>query len=153
MSKRLSAFHLSATAAREITDALVIFCMSTIAYVAITDWGGLSILDQVFGTPSEKPSFLYFCGIALVVFSIRRIMDQRSERIRRVAAEQQAHALSMRDPLTQLANRPQFEIEVSSALTRPNGRMTVLLLGLSEFKKLHDVYGHLGCDAGAFAGG
>jgi diguanylate cyclase (GGDEF)-like protein len=25
--------------------------------------------------------------------------------------------------------------------------MTVLLLGLSQFKKLHDVYGHLGCDA------
>jgi len=25
--------------------------------------------------------------------------------------------------------------------------MTVLLLGLSQFKRLHDVYGHLGCDA------
>jgi diguanylate cyclase (GGDEF)-like protein len=69
------------------------------------------------------------------------------DRIRRVAAEQHAHVLSMRDPLTQLPNRRQFEIETSTALKRPNSRMTILLLGLSQFKKLHDVYGHLGCDA------
>jgi diguanylate cyclase (GGDEF)-like protein len=147
LSKRFSAFDLSATAAREITDALVIFSMSVISYVAVADWGGLSILDRVVGAPLEMPSFLYFCGIALVVFSVRRIMDQRCERIRRVAAEQHAHVLSMRDPLTQLPNRHQFEIDVSTALKRPNSRMTVLLLGLSQFKKLHDVYGHLGCDA------
>jgi len=146
LSKRFSAFDLSATAAREITDALVIFSMSIISYVAITDWGGLSILHRVLGTRPEKPSFLYFCGIALVVFSIRRIMDQRYERIRRVAAEHHALVLSMRDPLTQLPNRRQFEIEVSTALKRPNSRMTILLLGLGQFKKLHDVYGHLGCD-------
>jgi GGDEF domain-containing protein len=90
---------------------------------------------------------LYFFGISLVAFSIRRIMDQRSERTRRVAAEQHAHVLSMRDPLTQLPNRRQFEIEASRALKRPNSRKTLLLLGLSQFKKLHDVYGHLGCDA------
>lgn len=137
----------TAPAAREITDALVIFSMSIISYVAITDWGGLSTLNRVLGARLEKPSFLYFFGISLVAFSIRRIMDQRSERIRRVAAEQHAHVLSMLDPLTQLPNRRQFEIEASRALKRPNSRMTVLLLGLSQFKKLHDVYGHLGCDA------
>jgi diguanylate cyclase (GGDEF)-like protein len=146
LSKRFPAFDLSATAAREVTDALVIFSMSILSYVAVTDWGGLSILQWVLGTRPEKPSFLYFCGIALVAFSTRRIMDQRCERIRRVAAEQHAHALSMRDPLTQLPNRRQFEIEASTALKRPNSRMTVLLLGLSQFKKLHDVYGHVGCD-------
>ena len=147
LSKRFPAFELSATAAREITDALVIFSISVISYVAIADWGGLSILDSVLGTRPEKPSFLYFFGIALVVFSIRRIVDQRSERMRRVAAEQHAHVLSMRDPLTQLPNRRQFEFEASTALKRPNSRMTVLLLGLNQFKRLHDVYGHLGCDA------
>ena len=145
--KRFSTFKLSTPAAREITDALVIFSTSIISYVAITDWGGLSILNRVLGERLEMPSFLYFFGIALVAFSIRRIMDQRSERIRRVTAEQQVHVLSMRDPLTQLPNRRQFEIEANRALKRPNSRMTVLLLGLSQFKKLHDVYGHLGCDA------
>jgi diguanylate cyclase (GGDEF)-like protein len=53
----------------------------------------------------------------------------------------------MRDPLTQLPNRRKFEIDVSTALKGSNNRITILLLGLGQFKKLHDVYGHLGCDA------
>jgi len=135
-------------AAREITDALLIFSTSIIVYhVAITEWNGLSIFDRIFGRLAEKPSILFFVGVALVVFSIRRIGDQRSERIRRVAAEQRAHELSIRDPLTHLPNRHHFEIEASTTLKRPNNRMTVLLLGLSQFKKLHDMYGHLGCAA------
>jgi diguanylate cyclase (GGDEF)-like protein len=146
-SKRFSSFDLSATATREITDALVMSSMTIILYVAMTYWGGLSMLSGVFGTQLETPSFLYFFGIGLVVFSIRRISDQRRERIRRVAAEQNAHILSMRDPLTQLPNRRKFEVDVSAALKSSNSRITILLLGLGEFKKLHDVYGHLGCDA------
>ncbi|WFU43579.1 bifunctional diguanylate cyclase/phosphodiesterase [Bradyrhizobium sp. CB82] len=131
-------------APREIIDALVIFSISVISYhLAMMDWGGFSIL----GAQQEQPLFLYFVGIALVVFSIRRIIDQRNERVRRVAAEQHAHDVSMRDPLTQLPNRAKFEVEASARLRRPNSRMTVLLLGLSQFKRLHDVYGHLGCDA------
>jgi diguanylate cyclase (GGDEF)-like protein len=146
-SKRFFSFDLSATAVREITDALVMLSMIIISYVAMTDWGGLSILSRVLGTEIETPSFLYFFGIALVVFSIRRISDQRRERTRRVAAEQNAKILSMRDPLTQLPNRLKFEIDVSAALKDSKSRITVLLLGLGQFKKLHDVYGHLGCDA------
>ena len=49
------------------------------------------ILHTVLGTQLEKPSFLYFFGMALVVFSARRIVDQRSERAKRVAAEHHAH--------------------------------------------------------------
>jgi diguanylate cyclase (GGDEF)-like protein len=150
---RLSRKHflgvkLSAIASREIIDALLIFSTSVISYQAtITDWGGFSILESFLGAQRDQPLFLYFLGIALVVFSVRRIMDQRNERMRRLAAEQQAHELSMRDPLTQLPNRAKFEIEASARLKRPNSRMTVLLLGLSQFKRLHDVYGHVGCDA------
>jgi diguanylate cyclase (GGDEF)-like protein len=146
--KRLLGLELSATAAREITDALVILSTCVILYqAAITEWNGFSIIDKVLGPAADKLSFVYFVGVALVVFSIRRIIDQRSERIRRVAAEQRVHELATRDPLTQLPNRHQFEIEASSTLKRPNNRMTVLLVGLSQFKKLHDMYGHLGCDA------
>ena len=53
----------------------------------------------------------------------------------------------MRDPLTHLPNRRAFEHDVNTALKRSNGRITVLLLGIAEFRKLNDVYGHLGCDA------
>ncbi len=145
-SKRFFAIDLSATSAREITDALVILSMSFLTYTAIADWGGLLILQKVLGTQFETPSFLYFCGVALVVFSIRRIVDQRRERMKRVAAEQHAYAVSTRDPLTQLPNRRLFQSDVSAALKSSKNMMSVLLLGLDQFRRLNEVYGHLGCD-------
>jgi diguanylate cyclase (GGDEF)-like protein len=144
--KRFIPIDLSATAMREITDALVIFSMCLLTYMGIADWGGLGILQAVTGSHIETPSFLYFCGVALVIFSIRRIGDQRSERIKRIAAEKNAFAASTRDPLTQLPNRRQFQSDVSAALKTSNNKMSVLLLGLDQFKKLNEVYGHLGCD-------
>lgn len=145
-SKRFFAIDLSAAAAREIIDAMVIFSVSMIAYTEVADWGGLSILHKVLGTQPEKPSFLYFFGMALVVFSVRRIVDQRCERAKRLATERHAHMISMRDPLTQLPNRRQFQSDVSAALKSYDNKMSVLLLGLDRFKKLNEVYGHLGCD-------
>jgi diguanylate cyclase (GGDEF)-like protein len=144
--KRFFALDLSAAAAREITDALVIVSVSIIAYKSIADWGGLTILHNILGTQLVRPSFSYFCGIAMVAFSVRRIGDQRSERAKRVAAERNARAASMRDPLTQLPNRRHFQSDVSTALKNSSNKMSVLLLGLHEFKKLNEVYGHLGCD-------
>ena len=149
MGKALKGFfaiHLSKAIFREITDALVIFSMSFLTYMLIAEWGGLSILRNVFRLEIETPSPLYFCGVALVVFSMRRIGDQRRERAKRVAAEQNAYLASTRDPLTQLPNRRQFQIEVSTALKKSNKTMSVLLLGLNHFKELNEVYGHLGCD-------
>jgi diguanylate cyclase (GGDEF)-like protein len=145
-SKRSFGIDLSATAVREITDALVIFSISFLTYMLIADLGGLLILQNVLGAKFEPPSFLYFCGVALVVFSLRRIADQRRERAKRLAAERHAYVASTRDPLTQLPNRRQFESDVSAALKRSNHVMSVLLLGLHQFKKLNEVYGHLGCD-------
>ena len=149
MSKALKRFvtiGLSTTVFREITDALVIFSMSFLTYMLIAEWGGLLILRNVLRLEIETPSPLYFCGVALVVFSIRRIGDQRRERAKRVAAEQNAYLATTRDPLTQLPNRRQFQIDVSAALKNSRKTMSVLLLGLNHFKELNEVYGHLGCD-------
>jgi diguanylate cyclase (GGDEF)-like protein len=66
--------------------------------------------------------------------------------MKRVAAEQHAYAVSTRDPLTQLPNRRQFQSDVSAALKSSQNMMSVLLLGLDQFRKLNEVYGHLGCD-------
>jgi len=145
-TKHFFAIKLSAPFIREVTDVLVIFSISLVAYMAVSDWGGLSILHSVLGTQLEKPSFLYFFGVALVVFSLRRIGDQRNERAKRVAAELNAQTISMRDPLTQLPNRRQFQNDVSTVLKTSGNKMSVLLLGLDQFKKLNEVYGHLGCD-------
>ncbi len=81
------AFGPSAAFAREITDALVMFSISVVAYMALANWGGLALLHGVLGVEIQSPSFLYFFGVALVLFSMRRIGDQRSERARRLAAE------------------------------------------------------------------
>jgi diguanylate cyclase (GGDEF)-like protein len=136
---------LSSETARELTDVLVIFSISVVAYKALAE-GGMALLHFLFGTSAETPSFLYFFGVALVVFSLRRIGDQRSERAKRLAAELDVQNLSMRDPLTQLPNRRQFQNDVSAALKKSENKMSVLLLGLDQFKKLNEVYGHLGCD-------
>src|SRR5579872_2303745 len=145
MAKRFAALQATASV-RELTDALVIFSISVVAYMAVAQWGGMSVLRWFLGNQVEKPSFLYFSGMALVVFSLRRIGDQRSERAKRLAAERDAQTMSMRDPLTQLPNRRQFQNDVSGALDKSDHKMSVLLLGLDQFKKLNEVYGHLGCD-------
>src|SRR3954449_779032 len=120
--------------------------MSFVTYFVFAEWGGLSILQNLLQYEITIPSPLYFCGVALVVFSMRRITDQRRERAKRVAAEQNAYLASTRDLLTQLPNRRQFQIEVSTALKNSKNAMSVLLLGLNHFGKLNEVYGHLGCD-------
>ncbi len=145
-SKRFFTIDLSATSAREVIDALVIFSVVLLTYKLIASWGGLLILQKIVGSQFRTPSFLYFFGVALVVFSIRRILDQRRERMRRVAAERHAYMVSTRDPLTKLPNRRQFQSDVSAALKSSKNIMSVLLLGLNEFKKLNEVYGHVGCD-------
>ena len=137
---------MSAPSARELTDVLVIFSITFLTYKLVADWGGMTLLQLIFGIQAEKPSFLYFFGMALVLFSLRRIGDQRSERAKRVAAEMSAQTMSMRDPLTQLPNRRQFQIDVSAALKNSDNKMSVLLLGIDQFKKLNEVYGHVGCD-------
>jgi diguanylate cyclase (GGDEF)-like protein len=144
--KRFLAIDLSEVILREITDALVIFSMSFLTYISIAEWGGLSILRNVLRLEIETPSLFYFFGVALIVFSMRRIGDQRRERAKRVAAEQNAYLASTRDPLTQLPNRRQFEIEVSTALKISTNAMSILLLGLNQFRKLAEIHGHLGCD-------
>ena len=144
--KRFFAIDLSKAVFRELTDALVIFSMSFLAYIWIAEWGGLSILRNVLQLEIKTPSLLYFVGAALVVFSMRRIGDQRRERAKRVAAEQNAYLASMRDPLTRLPNRRQFQIEVSTVLKNSKSPASILLLGLNRFRKLNEIYGHLGCD-------
>jgi len=138
-SRKFVGIDLSGAAVQEITDALVIFSLVLLIYIAIVDGGGLSILQSIVGKRFESPSFLYFASVALVIFSVRRIADQRREQKKRQAAERY-------DPLTRLPNRRQFHSDLSAALKRSKGAMSVLLVGLDQFKKLNEVYGHVGCD-------
>jgi diguanylate cyclase (GGDEF)-like protein len=100
------------------------------------------------GPGAEKITIIsLFLGIASAAFGARRLADQRNERIRRLAAEQQAASLSLRDPLTLLPNRRCLENELGAAIERVGSKITVFLVGLKRFELINNVHGHAGGDA------
>jgi diguanylate cyclase (GGDEF)-like protein len=83
--------------------------------------------------------------LAMLVFAIRRYLEQRRETRRRIAAEQHARELAFQDGLTGLPNRRQFDDALKAALDAlPRGGAVhgVFLLDLNGFKKVNDVHGH-----------
>lgn len=81
----------------------------------------------------------------LVVFSIRRYLEQKRQTHLRILAEQKVRELAFQDPLTGLPNRRQFDDALRAAVAAPprtGGAHALLLLDLNGFKKINDVYGH-----------
>jgi diguanylate cyclase (GGDEF)-like protein len=88
--------------------------------------------------------------LGLLVFGIRRYMEQKREMRRRLEAERYARTLAFQDPLTGLANRRQFEDALKIAAAQPpaaGSAHAVLMLDLNGFKKINDNYGHAAGDA------
>jgi diguanylate cyclase (GGDEF)-like protein len=141
-----------ATWQREIADALVLYSISILACAA-TFYSELfdnyvNFARAQDGPGAEKITIIsLFLGIASAAFGTRRLADQRSERIRRLAAEQQAASLSLRDPLTLLPNRRCLENELGAAIERAGSKITVFLVGLKRFELINNVHGHAGGDA------
>jgi predicted signal transduction protein with EAL and GGDEF domain len=85
-----------------------------------------------------------FCG-GLVIFALRRLVEQRRETARRIEAEQEIRTLAFHDALTGLPNRRQFDDALRTAAAAParsGGSHAVLLLDLNGFKRVNDVFGH-----------
>ena len=83
--------------------------------------------------------------LALLVFAIRRYLEQRRETARRIAAEMHARELAFQDGLTGLPNRRQYDDALRAALAAPprGGAVhAVFLLDLNGFKQINDVHGH-----------
>jgi len=83
--------------------------------------------------------------LALLVFAIRRFIEQKKETGRRVAAEKHARELAFQDGLTGLPNRRQYDAALKAALAAPprGGAVhAVFLLDLNGFKQINDVHGH-----------
>ena len=102
---------------------------------------------QLLGVESKAPSFLYFFGVALVLFSMRRIGDQRSERAKRLAAERDvADAGDARsaDAIAQPAAIPERAQRRAEEIRQQDERAAAGIW--QQFKKLNEVYGHVGCD-------
>lgn len=84
-------------------------------------------------------------ALGLLVFSVRRYLEQKRESARRLKAEQYARTLAFQDALTGLANRRQFDDALKAAAAAPPREGAVhalILLDLNGFKQVNDVYGH-----------
>ena len=83
--------------------------------------------------------------LGLLVFSVRRYVEQRRETARRIAAEKHVRTLAFQDALTGLANRRHFDDALKAACAAPpreGAAHALILLDLNGFKQVNDVYGH-----------
>lgn len=92
----------------------------------------------------EIVSFLFFVGIAGIIFSVRRISDLGEEMGQRRAAEGEAQRLARHDALTGLPNRRRY-LEEFNSRSRGAGhgeRCAMFVIDLDHFKPINDLYGH-----------
>lgn len=83
--------------------------------------------------------------VGMLLFSVRRYLEQKRETRRRIAAERQARALAYEDTLTGLPNRRHFDEGLAAAIASPPAAGSVhalFLLDLNGFKQINDVHGH-----------
>jgi diguanylate cyclase (GGDEF)-like protein len=91
----------------------------------------------------EIPLLAIMLAIGMMLFSWRRLREQKRETRMRIAAEGHARELAMQDPLTGLANRRQFVESLDVAIAAPpRGSHALFILDLNRFKQVNDVYGH-----------
>ncbi len=84
-------------------------------------------------------------AIGLLIFSVRRHLEQKQEIARRIAAEQHVRTLAFQDELTGLANRRKFDDALKAACSAPPREGAVhalILMDLNRFKHINDIYGH-----------
>ncbi len=84
-------------------------------------------------------------NIALILFGWRRYTDLQKEVEERTAAEERAHILAMRDPLTGFHNRRSLAEQGAEMLARADKRgklLAMLMLDLDHFKNVNDIHGH-----------
>lgn len=124
-----------------VTCLLVYYCFEYEVFEAFTQ-------DDAKGKSIDLNEMLLISSVVfgcMVVFTIRRLHEQKRETRRRIAAEQEVRALAYHDALTGLPNRRSFDDALLAAVNSPpraGGCHAVLLLDLNGFKRVNDVFGH-----------
>ena len=95
----------------------------------------------------ELDEVLLLSGVmaGLLVFTVRRYLEQKREAARRIETERHVRTLAFQDALTGLPNRRQFDDALkaaTAALPREGAVHALILLDLNGFKQVNDVYGH-----------
>ncbi len=147
--KEISASH---AAQRDIfTGAVVVAAI--IMFVGtgasfFTDF--VNMLSGYGGGASNTLTVTLILNIALILFGWRRYRDLTNEITERKAAEERAHTLALRDPLTGFHNRRSISESGSDLLAKTVKRekaLAMLMLDLDHFKNVNDVHGHAIGDA------
>ncbi|MDF7776750.1 EAL domain-containing protein [Sphingomonas sp. AOB5] len=103
------------------------------------------------GAPADRTLVIaLLLNVALILFGWRRHNALRIEVRVRAAAEERAHLLASRDPLTGFLNRRSLAEEGAAMFVRANRRrkaMALMMLDLDHFKTINDMHGHAVGDA------
>ncbi|WP_448665004.1 putative bifunctional diguanylate cyclase/phosphodiesterase [Sphingomonas sp. CJ20] len=118
---------------------------------------GSSVLSQTLayyfggGEPADRTLVIaLLLNVALILFGWRRHAALSREVEIRAAAEERAHQLASRDPLTGFLNRRSLAEEGAAMFTRAQRRhkaMALVMLDLDHFKTINDMHGHAVGDA------
>ncbi len=143
---------VAATAQRDIfTGAVVIAAI--IMFVGTGTSVVTSFVDMISGVGGGVNNTLtvtLLLNVALILFGWRRYQDLTLEVEERKAAEERAHTLALRDPLTGFHNRRSLSENGSDMLKKALKRekaLAMLMLDLDHFKNVNDVHGHAAGDA------
>lgn len=103
------------------------------------------------GAPADRTLVIaLLLNVALILFGWRRHRFLSNEVRVRTAAEERAHMLASRDPLTGFLNRRSLAEEGAAMFVRAQRRrkaMALMIIDLDHFKTINDMHGHAVGDA------
>ncbi len=103
------------------------------------------------GAPADRTLVVaLLLNVALILFGWRRHRFLSNEVRVRTAAEERAHMLASRDPLTGFLNRRSLAEEGAAMFVRAQRRrkaMALMIIDLDHFKTINDMHGHAVGDA------
>ncbi len=145
---RLAAFWQAQT--RAVRDLIAIVATTLVAFVLIASTEACTaFFDYVHDNPELELDGAILAGmtatIGLLIFSLRRWRELRSEVKVRKSAEKRVQELAYHDLLTGLYNRRALADELARAVARckrTGDAASVLVLDLDRFKPVNDLYGH-----------
>jgi diguanylate cyclase (GGDEF)-like protein len=132
---------------------LVVTALALILFVGIGGSAMTSVMRTLAGGGEAIDRSLLialFLNIALILFGWRKHRDLSVEVAGRTAAEDRAHVLAARDPLTGLLNRRSLVEEGATLLLRAHRRgrtVALLMINLDQFRQVNEVHDHATGDA------
>lgn len=136
------------------TDLLIILLLSFVFYALAVNYNAFEQLYSFSRAHEELEldelfTLLMILSVAMVVYSIRRVLELKKEVILRKLSEEHAMQLAYFDSLTGLPNRALLKDRLIHILQHAKRReilIAILFIDLDGFKAINDNYGHAAGD-------